>query len=188
MRAYFSQFGTLTRLRLARNRATGAPKHYAFVEFASGAVADVVAATTDAYLLFGHVLRVRRVPRAQVHADLWKGSGKKFKRIPWGEIEARGLRVGREREVWEGRVQREAGRRERKAAVLQRYGYGFEMPRVRPVGEVPEKLVRERKSLALVDEAGGRDRGEEAGKVDPVTSTSKKTRRVKSKKLTISKE
>ena len=35
MRAYFSQFGAITQLRLARNKKTGKSQHYAFIEFAS---------------------------------------------------------------------------------------------------------------------------------------------------------
>jgi len=33
MRAYFGQFGEVTRLRLSRNKKTGKSKHYAYVEF-----------------------------------------------------------------------------------------------------------------------------------------------------------
>ena len=44
MKKYFSQFGRVLNLRLSRNKKTGASKHYAFVEFASAEVADIVAA------------------------------------------------------------------------------------------------------------------------------------------------
>jgi nucleolar protein 15 len=33
MKAYFGQFGEVTRLRLSRNKKTGKSKHYAYVEF-----------------------------------------------------------------------------------------------------------------------------------------------------------
>src|ERR1700712_3054871 len=121
MRAYFSQFGTITKLRLARNRKTGAPKHYAFVEFGSSAVADIVARTMDKYLLFGHILQVRHLPPEQVHENLWKGANKRFKKIPWGAIEGRGLKAKREREVWEKRIDNEQARRNKKAKVLAEF-------------------------------------------------------------------
>jgi nucleolar protein 15 len=186
MRAYFSQFGALTRLRLSRNRRTGAPRHYAFLEFASTAVADVVAATMDGYLLSGRILRVRRVPAEQVHAELWRGAGRRFKRVPWGGVEGRGLRVGRERGVWEGRVARERGRRERKAEVLREYGYEFEVPRVKDVGEVPERAEREK--VAEAAEGGGQGESAAAGEVElPATAgakaTGKKPKRAKGKKV-----
>ena len=66
MRAYLEQFGTITHLRLARNRKTGKSKHFAFIEFASSGVADIVAKTMDKYLLFGHIMQARRVPDEQI--------------------------------------------------------------------------------------------------------------------------
>jgi nucleolar protein 15 len=185
MRAYFSQFGALTRLRLSRNRRTGAPRHYAFLEFASAAVADVVAATMDGYLLSGRILRVRRVPAEQVHADLWKGAGRRFKKVPWGGVEGRGLRVGRERGVWEGRVARERGRREKKGEVLREYAYEFDIPRVRDVGEVPERAEREK--VAGAAEGGGQRESAAAVEVGLLAkadaeAAGKRSKRAKGKK------
>ena len=57
MQAYFAQFGTVTRLRLSRNKKTGKSKHYAFLEFEHKDVAEVVAETMDNYLLFSHLLK-----------------------------------------------------------------------------------------------------------------------------------
>jgi nucleolar protein 15 len=86
MSSYFSQFGRITRLRLSRNPRTGASRHYAFIEFESAAVARIVAQTMHNYLLMGHLLQCRVVPRVDVHADTFKGANRTFKKVPWKEI------------------------------------------------------------------------------------------------------
>lgn len=139
MHAYFSQFGTITRLRLARNKRTGAPKHYAFIEFASADVADIVQRTMDKYLLFDHILQVRKMAPEQVHANMWKGSESRFKVVPWGAIQGRGLKAARERGVWKKRVGREEARREKRKAISDEYGYEFSMPKLKQVDDVAQK-------------------------------------------------
>ena len=57
MKSYFSQFGTVSRLRLSRNKKTGHSKHYAFIEFESRKVAEIVAETMNNYLLFNRLLK-----------------------------------------------------------------------------------------------------------------------------------
>lgn len=86
MRAYFSQFGEITRLRMARNRRTGASKHFAFIEFRHEAVARIVVETMDNYLMFGRLLQCKLVPVEQVHPDTFAGANRKFKVIPWKKI------------------------------------------------------------------------------------------------------
>jgi len=66
MRGFFSQFGDVTRLRLARNKKTGASKHYAFVEFAHAEVASIVAQAMNGYLMFTKILVCQVVPDEQV--------------------------------------------------------------------------------------------------------------------------
>ena len=83
MRAYFGQFGDVTRLRLSRNKKTGASKHYAYVEFKHPEVAAIVAEAMDNYLLFESVLKVRLMAPEECHAELWKGANRKFKKVPW---------------------------------------------------------------------------------------------------------
>lgn len=136
MKAYFSQFGSITNLRLARNKKTGASQHYAFIEFASSAVADIVARTMDKYLLFRHILQVRRVPKEQVKEGLF-GKGRWKKPAPRNRFEGRKLKQGASREVWEKRVEMEKRRREEKAEMLRELGYEFDMPAVRGVDDVP---------------------------------------------------
>ncbi|KAG0322120.1 MKI67 FHA domain-interacting nucleolar phosphoprotein [Linnemannia gamsii] len=86
MNAYFSQFGKVLRLRLSRNKKTGKSKHYAFIEFASQEVADIVADTMDNYLLFGHQLKCKALQPTQIHPAMFLGANKKFKAIPWQKI------------------------------------------------------------------------------------------------------
>jgi len=142
MREYFSQFGTVTKLRLAKNKKTGHSKHYAFVEFESAGVADIVARTMNKYLLFGHILQARVVPQEQVHPNLWKNAGKRFKVIPRAKMQAAGLRQPQERKTWERRVQREEKRRLEKAEKLKKLGYDFDMPKLKQVKDVPTRKTK----------------------------------------------
>ncbi|KAL8703076.1 MAG: hypothetical protein Q9201_003738 [Fulgogasparrea decipioides] len=141
MRAYFSQFGPILRLRLSRNRTTGASKHYAFIEFESAAVAKIVAETMDTYLMFGHILKCKIVPPEQIHANLWKGANKRFKKVPWSKIEGRKLERKVGRDVWEKRVETEKKRRKGKEGKLKEIGYEFEAG-LKSVGDVPVKEAK----------------------------------------------
>jgi len=82
LKGYFSQFGTITRLRISRNKKTGKSKHYAFLEFDSSSVAQIVAETMDNYLLMGHILRCKLIPKDEVHPELWIGANRKWKVVP----------------------------------------------------------------------------------------------------------
>ncbi|KAL8638264.1 MAG: hypothetical protein Q9228_004572 [Teloschistes exilis] len=165
MRAYFSQFGPILRLRLSRNRTTGASKHYAFIEFASAAVSRIVAETMDTYLMFGHILKCKVVAPEQVHENLWKGANKRFKSVPWSRIEGRRMEKAVGREVWEKRVKAEQKRRNVKGGKLKEVGYEFESTGLKKVGEVPvregkkaeEETVEEEKTIVVTEAgAGGR--------------------------------
>ncbi|RKP13786.1 hypothetical protein BJ684DRAFT_1042, partial [Piptocephalis cylindrospora] len=89
MRAYFGQFGDVARLRISRNRKTGRSKHYAFIEFGSVEVAEIVADTMNNYLLFGHLLQCKVIPPGKVHPDLFLGCERKFRVIPFRKIAAK---------------------------------------------------------------------------------------------------
>ncbi|KAN0132905.1 hypothetical protein V8E53_009270 [Lactarius tabidus] len=82
MRAYFTQFGDISRLRLSRNKKTGQSKHYGFIEFVSGPVAQIVAETMDNYLLMGHILTCKVIPKDEVHPELWVGANRKWRVVP----------------------------------------------------------------------------------------------------------
>lgn len=78
MRKYFSQFGQVTRMRLARSRKTGGSKGYAFIEFKEESVAKIVASTMNKYLLFDKSLVCEFLPREKCHKKLFAG----WRRIP----------------------------------------------------------------------------------------------------------
>lgn len=142
MKKYFSQFGTVRRLRLSRNKKTGASKHYAFVEFANSEVADIVAKTMHNYLMFGHILQCRVVPQEQVHPELFKGSNERFKVDPRNQKEGAAMARGATRDVWEKRVKKETKRRAAKSkALLEEFGYEFEAPAIKSVDSVPKKTA-----------------------------------------------
>lgn len=156
MRAYFSQFGDILHLRLARNRKTGRSRHYAFIEFASRAVAEIVAKTMDKYLLFGHILQVRTVPSDQVKEGMWRTKGREGKRPPpRNRMEGNWLKKGLTREGWEKRIEREVKKREEKREKLKELGYEFDMPALKSVATVPvqTKMIGDTENSVGMEEA-----------------------------------
>lgn len=133
MRQYFSQFGEINRLRLSRNKKTGASKHFAFVEFAEASTAEVVSKTMDNYLLFGHVLRCKVVPPERVHKELWKGANRRYKKVPVSKILAKELAKPVTQDAWERRVKKENARRAAKAEKLKEMGYDFAAPAIKEI-------------------------------------------------------
>ncbi|KAJ4294542.1 nucleolar protein [Kalmusia sp. IMI 367209] len=141
MKKYFSQFGTVNRLRLSRNKKTGASKHYAFIEFANAEVAEIVAKTMHNYLMFGHILQCRTIPPEQVHPELFKGANERFKVDPRNKKAGAAMARGAQRDVWEKRIQSENKRRAGKAKGLQEeFGYTLEAPAMKSVDSVPKKI------------------------------------------------
>ncbi|KAI0235024.1 MKI67 FHA domain-interacting nucleolar phosphoprotein-like [Lamellibrachia satsuma] len=78
MKDYFSQFGKVTRLRVSRSRRTGNAKGYGFVEFASAAVAKIVADTMNNYLMFNRLLKCQLVDPSKVHPETFRGCFRAF--------------------------------------------------------------------------------------------------------------
>ncbi|KAE8453052.1 hypothetical protein EG329_012239 [Mollisiaceae sp. DMI_Dod_QoI] len=175
MRAYFKQFGNILKLRLSRNKKTGASKHHAWIQFESATVADIVARTMDNYLMFGHLLKVKLVPDEQVHEDLFKGANKRFKKVPWNKLEGRKIEQGASEETWNERVDREEKRRDEKAKKLKNIGYEFDAPKVKSAKGVSKN------DIATIEPAADGPDGIPAIEAAPVTEEPSKTKK-KSKK------
>ncbi|KAG0637360.1 hypothetical protein HOY80DRAFT_973444 [Tuber brumale] len=149
MRSYFSQFGEITRLRLSRNKRTGKSKHYAFIEFADADVAKIVADTMNNYLLFGHILKCKIVPRDDIEVveKLFVGANKRFKPRPGAKLQKAELEKKRTREEWERKEKAENAKRGRINKKLKSKGieYEFVAPMVKapviedaPIGDAAE--------------------------------------------------
>lgn len=185
MRAYFSQFGEITRLRLSRNRITGRSKHYAFVEFSSISVAKIVAATMDNYLMYGHILKCKYIPAEQLHPEIWKGANRRFKKTPWNRIEKKRLEKGKTRDQWAGQIEKEQKKRQAKANKLKELGYEMDLPKLKSVDDVPvQKAIEENKTESIeakTDEPAkaveAPNVGNEAEKTDDTPKKSKKTKK-----------
>ncbi|KEF56483.1 uncharacterized protein A1O9_08064 [Exophiala aquamarina CBS 119918] len=126
MHEYFSQFGEISKLRLSRNKHTGASKHFAFIEFSSNEVAKIVSETMDNYLLFGHLLKCKYAQPDSLHPDTWKGANKKFRKIPHEKLERERLAAPKTEVQWDKKNAREKKKRNRKARQLE--ALGLELP------------------------------------------------------------
>ncbi|KDQ57076.1 hypothetical protein JAAARDRAFT_130954 [Jaapia argillacea MUCL 33604] len=130
MKAYFSQFGEVTRLRLSRSKKTGRSKHYAFIEFSSVDVAQIVAETMDNYLLMGHIIRCKLIPKDEVHPELWVGANKKWRVIPRDRIARQLHNKLRTEEEQQKAEQRLLKRQEAKKRKLEEAGIKYDISKV----------------------------------------------------------
>ena len=125
MHSYFTQFGTITRLRLSRNRRTGKSKHYGWVEFQSKDVAEIVAETMDGYLIHPHRMVCKVV---EVDDNVWKGANKVFKKIPWVRINREKLEGKKTKEKWEDLARKDEERMEKRMQKIKDLGIEYDFP------------------------------------------------------------
>jgi len=76
MREFFTQFGSVTNLRLGRSKKTGKSCGYAFVEFKYMEVAKVVSETMNNYLMFDKILKCVQVPAERCSPAMFRGKVK----------------------------------------------------------------------------------------------------------------
>ncbi|MBN3281077.1 MK67I protein, partial [Polyodon spathula] len=96
---YFSQFGSVKRVRLSRSKKTGRSKGYAFVEFECDEVAKIVADTMNNYLLAERLLKCHFIPPEKVNPKLFIGSQTQFKKPSFPAVK----RYNKKRSVQERR-------------------------------------------------------------------------------------
>ena len=128
MKDYFSQFGDVTRLRLSRNKKTGKSKHYAFIEFASKDVAEIVVDTMDNYLIDNRLLKCQLLNDDDIHESLWIGANKKFQKIPNDRLERLKFNKEKTPEELEKSKKRYMEKLKAKQDKLNQKGYDFQVP------------------------------------------------------------
>ena len=67
--SYFSQFGTVTRLKLIRSKKTGGSRGYAYIEFEDEDVARIASETMHGYLMFRALIKSRVVDREKIDTE-----------------------------------------------------------------------------------------------------------------------
>ncbi|VUC33449.1 unnamed protein product [Clonostachys rosea] len=149
MKQYFSQFGKVTQIRLSRNKKTGASKHFAFIEFAEASTAEIVAKTMDNYLLFGHILKCKVLPKEQAHDDIFKGANKRFKKVPWNKIAGKNLEKPLSEASWKKKVTKEQNKRNKSAELLKKIGYTYEAPAIQAIPPPAPKELENAESKAI---------------------------------------
>ncbi|SCZ96808.1 BZ3500_MvSof-1268-A1-R1_Chr4-1g06741 [Microbotryum saponariae] len=172
MKSYFSQFGEVTRLRLSRNKKTGASKHYAFIEFAYASVAEIVQETMDNYLLAGHLLVCKIVPNDQIHPKLWIGANRKFRVVPVARTEARKRSEPKTKQQQESIKKRLLKREQKKREQLAAQGIEYDFAGY--AGKVIESTEEEEVKEVKIVEAKGKK-----GAKDAASKKDKKTKKVK---------
>ncbi len=128
MRGFFSQFGTVINLRLARNKKTGNSRHYAFIEFSDYGVAEVVARTMNGYMMFGRTLNVELLPQEKIHDSLFVGANRKFRPIPWTRINKERHNRERDAAAQQKRAKRLVGKEKKKKDQLAAMGIAYDFP------------------------------------------------------------
>eukprot|EP00271_Cylindrocystis_brebissonii_P014701 TRINITY_DN36170_c0_g1_i1.p1 TRINITY_DN36170_c0_g1~~TRINITY_DN36170_c0_g1_i1.p1 ORF type:complete len:301 (+),score=54.58 TRINITY_DN36170_c0_g1_i1:26-904(+) len=126
MAGFLGQFGTITRLRLSRNKKTGKSKHFAFVEFESPEVARIVAECMHNYLLFGSIVQCKLVPNEKLHPLTWVGANRKFRKVPWRRRAREAQNRVRSPEEEQRRLHKQMLRERRRRAKLAAAGIDYE--------------------------------------------------------------
>jgi nucleolar protein 15 len=85
MKQYFSQYGEVLAVKLARARKTSRSKGYGFIQFKYPEVAEIVADTMSGYLLLGKVLTAH-VLSANLKNPFSYPSSRQYKFINWKRI------------------------------------------------------------------------------------------------------
>lgn len=150
MRAFFGQFGEVTRLRLSRSKKTARSRGFAFVEFANAEVAGIAAKAMDGYLMHGRALATKLVAPEDVHPDTFVGANRVFNRIPWAGIERkRNTDAARNPEKLASRAAHLVKQHENMQQRLVAQGITYKFP---PIPEVPSASMQDAKENVLEKE------------------------------------
>mmetsp|Transcript_39857 Transcript_39857/g.64638 ORF Transcript_39857/g.64638 Transcript_39857/m.64638 type:complete len:409 (+) Transcript_39857:85-1311(+) len=128
MRGFFSQFGDINHLRLSRSQKTGRSRGYAFIEFKSHEVAEIVAETMNNYLLYGRLLVCKVVPPEKVHPLVFKHADRKPRLINWKKREIEKRNKPRTPEQDEKKVKILLMKESKKRKELDRLGVSYDFP------------------------------------------------------------
>lgn len=158
LQGFFSQFGDVKHVKVSRSKKTGNAKHFAFLEFKSPEVAAIAAEAMDGYMLFTQKLVCSVLEQSAVHPDLFKGTHRRFKKVPWAKVEAQRHNQPRTTAQHAQRVARALSRDRKRSQLLKAAGimYDYEILSAEPPAkeaspaptEAPAKKNKKKKKKA----------------------------------------
>ena len=166
MKGFFSQFGTVSRLRLARNKKTGRSKHYAFIEFKVAEVAEVVAKSMNGYLMFSKVLVAKVLKPEEVHPELFRNANRPFKPVDRTMVarqQHNKVRTEAQASKREGTLLSAEKRKRRKLEVL---GIDYEFDGYAAAAQNPKKRLRG----VITDQQAGATKALKKAKADALAA------------------
>ncbi|XP_065666605.1 MKI67 FHA domain-interacting nucleolar phosphoprotein-like isoform X2 [Hydra vulgaris] len=128
IKKYFSQFGVVNKVRLARSKKTGGHKGYGYVQFANEDVAKIAAEAMNNYLMFNKLLKCQFVPNEKLHPKVWKGCNKKFVWINKAKLARQVHNKRKTKEASQKAFERLNKRDKKKREKLLACGIKFEFP------------------------------------------------------------
>lgn len=196
IREFFGQFGDITRMRLARSKRTGRPKHYGFVEFEMKEIAEIASKAMDNYFFQGTPLKCKFMPKEDVHPEAFRNWHKKHT-----DIQHKRVRVERQRhnareikadgsvEISQNALEKSVKKAEKKRAKLAELGIKFDFDTFEKL-ELPERIAepKPKKGEKRAREEESKDKEAEADKApeavaEPVKETPKVSTKATNKAL-----
>lgn len=128
IREFFSQFGNVTRVKLARSKKTARSKGYAFIEFDDLETAAIAADTMNNRFMFDRRLVCHVVEDEDIHKDLFKYCDKKWKFIPHQKINTNKLNSEKSDEKKYEKVKRLLEQEQVKRERIKEFGIKYNFP------------------------------------------------------------
>jgi nucleolar protein 15 len=85
LKSYFSQYGDVLAVKVARSKKTARSKGYAFIQFRYPEVAQIVSDTMNGYLLLGKIIVSHALPANKKNPFTYSTAGQ-FKFINWKRL------------------------------------------------------------------------------------------------------
>lgn len=193
MFGFFSQFGTIKRVKLSRSKRTGNPRGYAFLQFADAEVAQIVAETMSGYFLMNRRLVCHVVPKEKIHPELFDGMNNRsklsFQTVKnWQEKNRNDVNKPKSldgtKKITEKLIQREKAKRSKLSALGIDYSFpgytGSLSSKSKDEEESVEPESKKQRKMAI-----DQDKSVEVPKT-PKSSSKKKTKKSSEKQLEVS--
>ena len=184
LKKFFTQFGKITKIRVARSKKTGRPKGYAFLEFTDKDVAEIAVQTMNGYMMFHRQIECHMVEAA--HKDTFKHGNREWKFVPTQVMFRNKKNQEKTPEQKAARVEGLLGKEKEKRIRLKELGIEYDFPGYQaivdkaPVGKKTKKV--EAKVEAKVESKKENKREAKAESKKEVKVESKKESKKDSKK------